>query len=83
MRYHTHGAAVIGTIDGLERKELSTIELVNKIRPYIWPKTNDADGKLIRRKVLQTGGLIFSAKGLALTIPVAYKTLVDVLTRKF
>lgn len=82
MRYHTHGAAVIGTIDGLERKELSTLELVNKIRPYIWPKANAEDSRLIRGKVLQTAGLIFSAKGLALTIPIAYKHLVDTLTRK-
>ena len=36
-RFHTHGAAVIGNIDGLDRVELTTGQLMKKVKPFIWP----------------------------------------------
>ena len=42
-RFHTHGAAVIGNIDGLDRAELTTGQLMKKVKPFIWPKSNVPD----------------------------------------
>nr|AAT47883.1 ABC transporter 7 [Oikopleura dioica] len=39
-RFHTHGAAVIGNIDGLDRADLTTAQLMKKVKPFIWPKSD-------------------------------------------
>jgi ATP-binding cassette subfamily B (MDR/TAP) protein 7 len=78
-RYHTHGSAVIGKIDGLEQKELSTKELILKIRPYVWPAGESKEQKMIRQTVVKTGGLILTSKMLSLIVPICYKHFMDVL----
>ena len=43
QRSHTHGAAVIGKIDGLEREELKMSQLLAKVKPYVWPTKDSPD----------------------------------------
>ena len=80
VRCHTHGAAVIGKIDGLEREELQMKDLLKKIKPYVWPDKKTPDGRKIRSKVVKTGSLIFAAKSISVITPWFYKNLIDTLT---
>ena len=71
---------MIGKIDGLERKELSTMELLRKIKPYVWPVGSDPIDRKVRYTVAKTGACILGAKGVALATPIFWKDLINHLT---
>ena len=80
IRHHTHGAAVIGTIDGLDKQEFTMRQLLVRIKPYVWPDKNEAGGSEVRSKVVKTGSLIATAKGISVITPWFYKQFIDSLT---
>ena len=77
IRHHTHGAAVIGTIDGLDKQEFTMRQLLVRIKPYVWPDKNETGGREVRSKVVKTGSLIATAKGISVVTPWFYKQFID------
>ena len=77
IRHHTHGAAVIGTIDGLDKQEFTMRQLLVRMKPYVWPGKNEAGGSEVRSKVVKTGSLIATAKGISVVTPWFYKQFID------
>jgi len=52
-------------------------QLLVRIKPYVWPDKNEAGGSEVRSKVVKTGSLIATAKGISVITPWFYKQFID------